>query len=134
MPARPQRGRVVVAHGHCSTRHPYPFRNLALRVKHPAVRLAQVNTPCRHPVGRAIVRIEFSCALEEPPRFDKAVPREEEAGHPAQEIIVSIQALRRLPPRTLDLCALEPRLDGPDDICRHAVLQIEHVLTRPSST
>src|SRR4029077_1394130 len=94
------------------------------------VSLAEVNAPYRHPVGRGIVGIELCCALEVSPGFQKAVFREEEAGHPSQEIIVSIQALGRLSPRALNLCPLEPWLDGPNDACRHPVLQVEYVLER----
>src|SRR5262249_7447979 len=49
------------------------------------------------------------------------------AGHPAQEVVVGVQALRRLSPNALDLRPLEPWLDGPNDACRHPILQLKHV-------
>src|SRR5262249_25359748 len=67
-------------------------------------------------------------ALVEPSCFHEAVPREEmEAGHPAQEVVVSVEAVGRLSPGALDLRALEPWLDRPNDTCGHAILQLKHV-------
>jgi hypothetical protein len=53
-----------------------------------------------------------------------------EAGHPAQEVVVSIQALCRLSPRALDLGLLQPRLDGPNDARGDLVLKVKNVVQR----
>jgi hypothetical protein len=63
--------------------------------------------------------------------FQEAVSREEmEASHPAQEVVVSIQALCRLSPRALDLGLLQPRLDGPNDPRGDLVLKVKNVVQR----
>src|SRR4029077_5656112 len=49
-------------------------------------------------------------------------------GHSAQEVVVSVKALGRLPSRTLDLGALEPRLNGSHHPCGHLILQVKYVL------
>src|SRR5215472_1721934 len=46
----------------------------------------------------------------------------------AQEVVVSIEALGRLPSRTLDLRALEPWLNGSHHLCGHLILQVKYVL------
>src|SRR5262249_55228924 len=49
-------------------------------------------------------------------------------GHSAQEVVISVEALGRLPSRTLDLRALEPWLNGPHRPCGHLILQVKYVL------
>src|SRR5262249_10668533 len=126
--ARPQRGWVVLAKSQCAPRQPHALRDLAVGARQPAVRPPAQNAPGRHPIGRGIVRIEFYRALVEPPRVQEAVPREEmEAGHSAQEVVVTAPALGRLSPGALDLRPLEPWLDGTNDACGHAILQVKDV-------
>src|SRR5262249_1470632 len=44
------------------------------------------------------------------------------------EIVVSVEALGRLPSRTLDLRALEPWLNGPHHPCGYLILELKYVL------
>src|SRR5215471_5579448 len=91
--------------------------------------LAERAGPRRHPVGRSVIGVEFSCAHEEPGRFQEAVSIEQgKTGHSAQEVVVSVEALGRLPSRALDLRALEPWLNGPHRPCGHLILQVKYVL------
>ncbi len=50
--------------------------------------------------------------------------------HPAQEVVVSIQALCRLSLRALDLGLLQPRLDGPNDARGDLILKVKNVVQR----
>src|SRR6267154_5288137 len=85
--------------------------------------------PRRHPVGRGVIGVEFRRAREEPRRFQEAVSIEQmKTGHSAQEVVVGVEALGRLPSRTLDLRALEPWLNGTHRPCRHLILQVKYVL------
>src|SRR6476660_4169436 len=85
--------------------------------------------PRRHSVGRGVIGVEFRRAHEEPRRFQEAVSIEQmNTGHSAQEVVVSVEALGRLPSRTLDLRALEPWLNGTHHPCGHLILQLKYVL------
>src|SRR5262249_48162767 len=127
--ARPQRGRIIPAHRDRAARQPHGVRDLALWINHPAIALDERAAPRRHPVGRSVIGVKFGRALVEPSCVQEAVPVEQmKAGHPAQEVVVSIEALGRLPSRALDLRALEPWLNGADRARGHLILQVKYVL------
>src|SRR6516162_8399186 len=85
--------------------------------------------PRRHSVGRGVIAVEFRRAHEEPHRFQEAVSIVQmKTGHSAQEVVVSVEALGRLPSRTLDLRTLEPWLNGPHHPCGYLILQLKYVL------
>src|SRR5262245_11347105 len=85
--------------------------------------------PRRHSVGRGVIAVEVRRACEEPHRFQEAVSIVlMKTGHSAQEVVVSVEALGRLPSRTLNLGALELRLNGPHHPCGYLILQLKYVL------
>src|SRR5215472_7449024 len=127
--ARPQRGRIILAQRDRATRQPHGVRDLTLAINHPAMAVPERAGPRRHSVGRGVIAVEFRRAHEEPHRFQEAVSIVQmKTGHSAQEVVVSVEALGRLPSRTLDLRALEPWLNGTHHPCGYLVLQLKYIL------
>src|SRR5262249_44759254 len=104
-------------------------RDLTLAINHPAMAVPERAGPRRHSVGRGVIAVEFRRAHEEPHRFQEAVSIVQmKTGHSAQEVVLSVEALGRLPSRTLDLRPLEPWLNGPHHPCGYLILQLKYVL------
>src|SRR5437868_11522973 len=95
----------------------------------PAASLALRIAAGRQPIGRGKFRVELDRLVEMSERVTVGLLCPQmNARHAAQIMIVSVEILRRLAPRSIDLRLFHFRCDGADNAAGYLVLEIEDVL------
>jgi hypothetical protein len=127
-PAERQRDRVILAQLRCQPGQPRGFRNLVRAIGGPAVDLAHHVAEPGDAIGRGEFGIELARLAEQRQRLGGGLARQPvNVRHPAQEIVVGVEALGRLARGPLDFGLLELRRDRADHARGHLILQIEDV-------
>jgi hypothetical protein len=127
--AERERDRVVLTQLCRQPGEPRGFGNLVRAIGRPAVDLAHHVAERGDAVRGGKFGIELACLGEQCQRLGGGFARQPmNVRHPAQEVVVGVEALGRLARGPLDLGLLELRRDRADHARRHLILQIENVL------
>ena len=129
MAASREGDRIVLAQLHGPPGQSNPLRDFSRVIRHPSIDFAPEMTPRRHPVGRRVLRIELNCLVEQRQRLVDGLPGSlVQVRHPAQIVVVGIEAFGGLALCAFDLRPLQLSRDRTDHARGHLILQLEDVV------